>query len=408
MAGARISDEEFASRRQAAAKRAADRGFDALLVWSRSGSSVGTYADVYYLTNFHSLFPLVTDNWRWASRGHSALILPVDGEPVLLTDYLDDPGDRVKVTDIRIVTDLTTGTVDVLKEMGLLDKKIGLVGRQSFLVSALRRMQEAAGNQWLNLEPADEILDDLRLIKSPGEMEHLRHAAAAGMKWMNATMGAVVEGNTEGDVVGAGLQVFAANGGKLEDVAIASGPNSANFFGSSGIPHWNVTRPLETGDLVHCDQWGPVDGYYTDFARSTVVGGKPDGGQRELLEGAVGIINHIIEGIEVDVTTFGDLYLRGQKWLDDNGFANHKSTGSEVGDVFSQQFPCFGHTIGAGMDGPWIIEGETSVVREDMALAIEALVSKPGVGAANHEENLIVQKDGIELLTAGCEQKRWA
>lgn len=402
-----IRDDEFAARRQAAAKQAAEQGFDALLIWSRSGSSLGTYADVYYLTNFHSLFPLVTDNWRWASRGHSALILPVDGDPVLLTDYHDDPEDRVKVTDIRTVTDLTTGTVDALREMGLLDKKIGMVGRQSFLVSALRRMQEAAGNQWLNLEPADEILDRLRVIKSPAEMDLLRHSASVGTKWMNATMDAVVEGSTEGDIVGAGLQVFAANGGKLEDVAISSGPNSGNFFGSSGIPHWNVTRKLETGDLVHCDQWGPVDGYYTDFARSTVVGGRPDAGQRELLEGAVGIINHIIEGIEPGVTTFGDLYMRGQAWLGDNGFANHKSTGSEVGDVFSAQFPCFGHTIGAGIDGPWIIEGETSVVEENMVLAVEALVSRPGVGAANHEENLIVHKDSVELLTASCEARRW-
>ncbi len=408
MADTQITDGEFAARRRAAAKKAAARGFDALLVWSRAGSSVGTYGDVYYLTNFHSLFPLVPDTRLWASRGHSALILPVDGEPVLVTDYLDDPEDRIKVSDIRTVTDLTIGTVDALKEMGLLDKKIGLVGRQSFLVSALWRMQEAAGNQWLNLEPADDILDDLRLIKSADEMDLLRHSAAIGTKWMNATMDAVIEGNTEGDVVGAGLQVFAANGGKIDDVAIASGPNSANFFGSSGIPHWNVTRPLETGDIVHCDQWGPVNGYYTDFARSTVVGGKPDAGQRELLEGAVGIIYHIIEGIEVGVTTFGDLYLRGQKWLGDNGFANHKSTGSEVGDVFSQQFPCFGHTIGTGMDGPWIIEGEKSVITENMALAVEALVSIPGVGAANHEENMIVHKDGVEILTSTCESKRWA
>jgi len=408
MAETLITDDEFAARRKAAVRKAAEQGFDALLVWSRSGSSVEAYGDVYYLTNFHSLFPLVPDTQRWASRGHSALILPVDGDPVLLTDYHDDPEDRVKVTDIRTVADLTTGTVDVLKEMGLLDKKIGLVGRQSFLVSALKRMQEAAGNQWLNLEPADDILDHLRLIKTPAEMDLLRHAAQVGTMWMNATMDAIVEGNTEGDAVGAGLQVLAANGGTMQDVAISSGPNSGNFFGSSGIPHWNVTRKLETGDLVHCDQWGPVNGYYTDFARSTVVGGNPDAGQRELLEGAVGIIHHIIDGIDIGVTTFGDLYLRGQSWLDDNGFANHKSTASELGNVFSQQFPCFGHTLGAGIEGPWIVEGETTVVEENMVLAVEALVGRPGIGAANYEENLIVHKDRIELLTAPCESRRWA
>ncbi len=408
MAQPNIDDTEFAARRQAAAKRAADEGFDALLIWSRGGHTVEAYGDVYYLTNFHSLFPVVPDTSVWASRGHAALILPVDGDPVLLTDYHDDPEDRVKVADIRTVTDLTTGTVDVLKEMGLLDKKIGLVGRQSFLVSALRRMEAAAGNQWLNLVPADDILDRLRLIKTPAEMDHLRHAARVGVMWMDATMNAIVEGNTEGDAVGEGLRVLAANGGTLQDVSIASGPNSANYFGSSGVPHWNVTRKMEVGDLVHCDQWGPVDGYYTDFARSTVIGGKPDAGQTELLEGSVAIIRHIIDGIKPGVSTFGDLYVRGQEWLAENGFANHKSTVSEIGNVFSQQFPCFGHTIGAGIEGPWIIEGETTVVEENMVLAVEALVGRPGVGAANFEENLIVHADGIELLTAPCESHRRA
>lgn len=408
MTHAQLGSEEFAERRQAAAGMAAEQGFDALLVWSRSGHTVEAYGDVYYLTNFHSLFPCVPDTKQWASRGHSALILPVDGDPVLLTDYHDDPEDRVKVTDIRAVTDITTSTVEVLNEMGLLDKKIGLVGRQSFLVSALRRMEEAAGNQWLNLEPADDILEQLRLIKSPAELDFLRHAANVGVEWMNATMDAVIEGNTEGDAVGEGLRVLAAHGGTHQDVAISSGPNSSHFFGSSGVPHWNVTRKMETGDLVHCDQWGPVDGYYTDFARSTVVGGKPDAAQLELLEGSVDIIHHIIDGIEPGVTTFGDLYGRGQGWLDENGFANHKSTLSELGNAFTQQFPCFGHTLGVGIEGPWITENEPTIIEENMVLAVEALVGRPGVGAANYEENLIVHKDGVEILTAPCESRRWA
>lgn len=98
---------------------------------------------------------------------------------------------------------------------------------------------------------------------------------------------------------------WAANGGTQQDIAIASGPFASNYMGSSGIPHWNWTRPMQKGDLVHCDQWGPVDGYYTDFARSTVVGGKPNDGQRELLEGSVAPIHHIIAGIKPGSTTSG-------------------------------------------------------------------------------------------------------
>ncbi|MFD0986348.1 M24 family metallopeptidase [Methyloligella solikamskensis] len=407
MPGPQISDEEFAQRRETAKRLAKERGLDALLIWSRSGHTVEAYGDLYYLTNFNSLFPAVPDRKSWASRGHGALILPVDGgEPVLITDYLDDPEDRIKVKDVRAVPDITVSTVDALREMDLIDRKIGLVGGMSFLMSAWRRMEERAGNHKLDFVPADDMFERMRLIKSPGEIELIRHAAGVGVKWMDATMSAIAEGNTEGDAVGEGLKVLAANGGTQQDIAIASGPFAINYMGSSGIPHWNVTRPMETGDLVHCDQWGPVDGYYTDFARSTVVGGKPSDGQRELLEGSMAVIHHIIDGIKPGETTFADLYRRGEKWLDDNGFANHKTSADES-NAFSSLFPCFGHSIGLGIDGPWIMEDEDTVVEPNMTLAVEALVGRPGVGAANFEENIIVHEDGAEIITAPCEGKRW-
>jgi Xaa-Pro aminopeptidase len=401
-----ILDQEFTDRRAKAQQMAKDIGLDALIVWSRSGHTVEAYGDLYYLTNFLSLFPCVPDRRTWSSRGHGVLVLPVDGEPVLITDYLDDPEDRVKVKDIRTEPDIAKGVVDVLRETGLLDKKLGMVGMMSFLVSALRRMEDNAG-QRLEFTDADHILDRLRVIKSPSEITHMRWAASVGVKWMDATMEAVVEGNTEGDAVGAGLQVLAANGGTQQDIAIASGPNAHHYMGSSGMPHWNVTRPMKKGDLVHIDQWGPVDGYYTDFARSTVVGGNPDDGQRELLDGNVALIHHIIEGIVPNETTFGDLYRRGSKWLDDNGFANHKTTGDETNN-FSRLFPCFGHALGLGIDGPWIVDDEETVIEPNMTIAVEALVSKTGVGASNFEEDVLVTETGAEILTASCDSKRWA
>jgi len=402
----RIPDSEFADRRRRTQEMAKQMGLDALVVWSRSGHAVEAYGDLYYLTNFVSLFPCVPDRATWSSRGHGALVLPVDGDAILVTDYLDDPEDRVKVADVRLSIDLAAGVADVLRETGLLDKRLGMAGMMSYLVSAHKRMEARAG-QTIDFVDADAILDRLRLIKSPAEIDHMRWSAGVGVKWMDATMAAVVEGNTEGDAVGAGLKVLAANGGTQQDIAIASGPNSMHYMGSSGMPHWNVTRPLETGDLVHIDQWGPVDAYYTDFARSTVVGGKPSDGQRELLDGNVALIHHIIEGIRPGETTFGDLYRRGSRWLDDNGFANHKTTGDET-NAFSQLFPCFGHALGLGIDGPWITEDETTVIEANMTLAVEALVSKPGVGASNYEEDVLVTGTGAEILTAGCDAKRWA
>ena len=401
-----IADQEFADRRAAALRRAKDDGFDGLLVWSRGGHTVEAYGDVFYLTNFHSLFPVQPDRCSWASRGHAALILPIAGDPVIITDYLDDPEDRIKISDVRSVADITVSTTEALREKGLLGKRIGLVGGNSFLVSAERRMRTAPGGELLNLIPADYILEDLRVIQSEAELNMMRHAAGVGVMWMNATFGALQEGRTEGDAVGEGLRVLAANGGVQQDIAISSGPNSEHYFGSSGVPHWNITRPLQKGDLVHVDQWGPVHAYYTDFARSMVVGGKPSDAQREVLEGAISVIEHVIEGIKPG-RTLGDLFDRGATWLERNGFPGPRSgpNGSPRNN-FSVQFPSFGHSLGLGIDVPNIAENEPAIIRPNMVLAIEALVSQPGVGAANFEQNVIVHPDRVEILTEGC-QKRW-
>ena len=400
-----IADQEFADRRARAQAAAKEMGLDALIVWSRSGNTVDAYSDLYYLTNFVSLFPCVPDRPTWSSRGQGALILPVDGDGILVTDYLDDPEDRVKVKEVRLAIDLATGVADVLTETGLADKRIGMVGMMSFLVSAQRRMNKRA-NRTFEFFAADHLLEEQRLIKSPAEIECMRWSAGVGVKWMDATMAAVIEGNTEGDAVGAGLKVLAANGGVQQDVAIASGANSIHYMGSSGMPHWNVTRPMQAGDLVHIDQWGPVQGYYTDFARSTVVGGKPSDGQRELLDGNIALIHHIIAGIVPGKTTFADLYNRGSQWLDDNGFASHKSSCADSNN-FSNLFPCFGHALGLGIDGPWITEDEGTVIQPNMTLAIEALISKPEIGASNFEEDVLVTETGAEVLTKGCDAVRW-
>ena len=403
----KIPQSEFAMRRKAAVAQAKDQGLDALLVWSRGGGSVEAYGDVLYLSNFHSLFPVIPDDRGWASRGHAALILPVIGDPVIITDFHDDPEGRVDISDIRAVPDITIATTAALAEMGLLGKRIGLVGANAFLASAERRMRTAPGGDRIMLIPADQILEDLRTIKSEAELDMMRHSASVGVKWMNSTMGALAEGCTEGDAVAEGLRTLASHGGIQQDVAIASGPKASHYFGSSGVPHWNVTRPLVLGDMVHVDQWGPVNTYYTDFARSTVIGGNPNAAQKNLLEGSIGVIEHIIDGIRPSVS-FGDLFARGALWMESNGLVGPRlSTQKKVAQSdFGAGFPSFGHSLGLGNDAPNIIEGSTLVVKPNMVLAIEIFVEERGVGASNFEQNLIVHADRLEVLTEAC-QKRW-
>jgi len=397
--------EEFLDRQRRATEAAAERGFDALVVWSRGGTSVDFYGDVFYLANHHSPFPPNQDTPQWSARSYSGLVLPVDGEPVLVMDLPEFDADAIHVDEIRSTLHVPQGLASALRDLGLDGGRLGLSGRDTLLLSHLRHIQAELGHA-VDFEPADDILDRMRWVKSPAELELIRRAADVGVGWMRTMMEAVEPGRTEGEVIGEGMRYLSANGGFPYDAAIASGSRSQYFFSRVGIPTWDAHRKIDRGDLVHIDAWAAIDGYYTDFVRSTVAGREPSAEQRELLEGAVAIIDHIIEAVRPGVV-IGELYERGASWMVDNGFGEHRAELDSSGTDFGNLFPAFGHSFGAGLEPPWIIDGETTVVEENMCLAIEALLGRPGVGGAGFEHNVIVGADGCEVLTAACPARWW-
>ena len=399
-----IPPQEFAERRQKAIDVARQRGLAGLLVWSRGGSTVDYYGDVLYLTNHHSPFPHNSETTQWSSRSFSAFILPVDDDPTLIVDLPDYPKDQIFAEDIRSTLRVAETTGEVLKEKKLDNAKLGLVGRECLLFRSYELMEKTVGHS-LQLEPADDILETLRMVKSDAEIRLLKHAAAVGVEWMRTMMEAVREGGTEGDFVGEGLRYFASNGGFPYDVGVASGPNS-HHFERFGIPSWDSKRKLERGDIVHVDAWGPVEYYYTDFVRSTVVGRKPSEAQREVLEAPIGVVESIIEIMKPGVTVDA-LYQRGASWMVENGFAGHQAGMESAGTEFGELFPAFGHGIGAGLEPPWLIKGEPTVLKEKMVIAVEAMVGRPGVGAAGFEQDVVVTPDGCEVLTAASPKRWW-
>ena len=402
---AEVTSEEFRERRQRALDAAREQDLDGLLVWSRGGTSVDFYGDVFYLANHHSPFPPNQDTAQWSGRSYSALVMPVDGDPALVIDLPDYDANQIQVEDIRSVLHVPQAAASALREKGLDRGRIGLVGRDSFLLSHLRAVEEELGDS-PRLIPADEILERLRLVKSATELERMRHASAVGNRWMQAMMEAVEPGRSEGEVVGAGLRVLAAEGGFPYDAAIASGNRSPNFFSRNQIPSWNASKVLQAGQMLHIDAWGSVDGYYFDLDRSTVVGGAASTAQREVLEGAIAIVEHLIAGVRGGVRV-GEIYARGASWLRENGFGEHRAELSEAGTDFGQLFPAFGHSVGLGLERPFVIEDEETVVEPNMVFALEALIGQQGVGGASFEQTMIVKDDGVEVLNAQCPARWW-
>jgi Xaa-Pro aminopeptidase len=396
-----IDPAEFEERRRRAIAIAEAAGVAGIVIWCREGPTLDWYGDVFYFTNYHCPIGQLQDTRVWSSRGHNALVLPVDGEPTLIVDMPDFDAARACVDDARFSMHVPELVGKVLVEKGLDGAKLGLVGRETLLVHQLRLMEESVGHQ-LEFEPLDAAIEGLRIVKSDSEIALVREAVRAGGESIVAMMEAVKPGATEGSIVGVGLKEFASRGGRPFDIALTSGPGSDQYWTPGAPPHWDATRELRPGDPVHIDLWGPVRGYYMDFARSTIVGKKATAEQLEVLEGAIECVEYVLAGVRPGVTA-GELYSRGAEWQRDHGFGPDPSSG----DTGLQGFcPCFGHGIGLGLEHPWIIEGETIELAPNMTIAVEAMITKGTVGA-NFEHDILITADGYEVLDVDCPDRWW-
>jgi Xaa-Pro aminopeptidase len=59
-----------------------------------------------------------------------------------------------------------------------------------------------------------------------------------------------------------------------------------------------------------------------------------------------------------------------------------------------------GHGFGLGNhEAPWVAEGSTEILAENMLISVEPGIYLPGVGGIRHSDTTLVTRDGYENLT---------
>jgi len=378
---------ECAARRARALTAADELGLTGLLVWSRGGSSYDRYADVYYLANHYMAFVHVVDNPpHWASRGHCALVMPLHGEPALLLPADNWRPDEVTVGDVRVDQNLPALTAAVLREKGLERGRLGLVGADVLTLHTFNALSRVLPE--IEIVEADDILRRLRLVKSPRELEAVRRSCALGSRVVETIMRTAQPGRTEAEAAAAGTAMAITAGAAVYGISIGSGPFS-HLFASTALTGYDSTRALQEGDLFHLDSVTVLDGYYCDFGRSSVIGGRATRMQRALLETAIGTVDAIVAAVRPGVTA-RDLAIAGDHFMREAGAA-------EKG--YAAMTKHSGHSLGLTWEAPWIMIDDETVLQEGMVLAVEKGVAQSGVGMACYEDNVIVTSTGAEVIT---------
>lgn len=245
--------------------------YDARVAKARAGLAEAGI-DVMIVTGPENIFYL-TGQQTPGYYTFQALLLPVDGEPVFVVRQLEffNFTANTYITDAVIYQD-TDDPVRVLMSLieakGLKGKRVAIDKRGWFLpiatyetlIAALGTVHDAAG-----------VVEKLRMVKSPLEVEKLAIAATYVDAGLRAGLAAVRAGNTENDIVAAmmGAAIEAGSEYMGMEPLVSSGPRS-------GVPHgtWK-RRELQAGDPAFLEMAAVHDRYHAALMRSAWIGTPP-------------------------------------------------------------------------------------------------------------------------------------
>jgi Xaa-Pro aminopeptidase len=408
---------EFEGRWQRALTECATRGLDSLLAISRGASSIDSYADVHYLSGHYGNIGFTPDfQDYWVGRSHSAVLLAPGREPLLIVDGADYRRDLIGIDDVRFALDFPAAVAQALRERGLDRGRLGVAGLNVMSARVYRLLREQLPG--CGLLDADDLIEALRVIKSPFELERIRAAAQVG----DAVVTTIMEhaqraGTIEAHAVAEGYKVGIAAGVHFFDTSIASGPYS-NYFTHNHLPSWSQ-RVLEAGDIFHADSYGAVEGYLFDFGRTCIVGGGEAagsgaaGGKWTTSEEQAALCQSAIDAVEAGIALIrpgipaSAIFDAVHDHLLSVGLATDadEEMDMENASALSIGFPPHGHGFGLGWEWPWILPTEERELAPGMCLAVEAMPTQPGLGSSYFEQDIIVTENGHELLTQT--QQRW-
>lgn len=262
-----FSEAEFQRRYALARDLMRRQGLSALVLFGNSGINRHNQANVFWLTNYLDLH-------------HNYLVLPLSGEPTLLTGLVNHvPNARA----IAVIEDTRWGTYEpaieitaTLKKKGIGNGRVGLVGVNATFGMGMPYQHYAILKEGLPEVEWIDITRDfarLRTVKSGEEFKWLAKAAEFTDMTLEALEAEVKPGLTEHDLIGIIEGSYRRKGGQPHIAFLRSMPMDAP---TACVPAQNVTdRVIQKGDVIIMEISASYWGYSGQIHRPIAVGRDP-------------------------------------------------------------------------------------------------------------------------------------
>jgi len=332
------------------------------------------------------------------TRVQPRAIIPVIGEPVFICFKAEEDEIRSALGDKEVkvfghvgeqmssVSKTFKSLMELTKqEPGFLSDNRPKVGMQmwfqtpAFLVDLFRKL-----NPLVELVPSDPVMDELRMVKDPEEIENIRQAqktAALGMDRLKEILEPGKTGHELATEITYSMMKAGASGTSTP-MHINSGLRSCWIHGK--VDH----EVIREGDLVVVDLTPKYNGYCANLARTFVVG-KPEPKQQELIDTYFEINSATREALKPGITV-GRLDKIGREICQKNGLEEYHLNG-------------ISHGIGLRFEetpASTILPNHRTIrIKENMAMTIgHTILAIPGYGGVRFEDIYRVTPEGGEIL----------
>ncbi|MBN2186028.1 MAG: aminopeptidase P family protein [Dehalococcoidia bacterium] len=325
------------------------------------------------------------ENLRYLSgfTGSSGWLLISDNNAILATDFRYTEQAKGEAPDYEIIQtrgDLSNWLPDLLSDLGW--QKLGF---EANFVSyhSYHELSETIKSKQSNLEliPTTSLVEHLRSVKEPEELELVNKAAELTDAAFEQAKSMVHPGVTEKEIAWE-VEKFLRQGGSegvAFEIIVASGPNSA-------LPHAKPgERLICSGEPVLIDMGARIGGYCSDFSR-TLCCGEADRTLQEIHGIVLKAQTAAISGIE-----------SGMDASQVDGLARAVIEQAGYGDAF-------GHSLGHGVglevhEAPTLGSNSPDMLLDGMVFTIEPGIYIAGWGGVRIEDLVTLEKGRVKVLT---------
>lgn len=349
--------QEYESRQQKAVAAMQARGMDALLIFRQES--------MYYLTGY--------DTFGYCF--FQCLVLTSEGRLVLLTRAPDlrQAQQTSVLDDIRIWTDGNEADpfqqlADILAELGWEDGCLGIEMDAPGLPAAHWLRLGRALDSSVQRVDASDLVDGLRMVKSPAEMAYVREAAELGDLALDEAVKHAAPGAFEGDILAAMQGAVFRGGGDYPGNPFIIGSGQGALL----CRYFSGRRKLDENDQLTLEFAGVYRQYHAALMRTILIG-RADPAQVEMHAVCREALEACLEEVRPGRTA-GDIYAAHARVFDDAGYRDHRmnACGYSLGAVYA---PCW-------MDRPMFYADNPTLLQPNMVLFLHMILMNSDAGQA--------------------------